>query len=131
MWVPWRRCSGGGCCTPGTIDRTPPISWLSARSRCRCAWWPACWRCGWDCRSSCLRQVGMCGPPAVAARSGLVAALVRLQPAPWHPALDLDLQGEAQERPDQHDDAEDEDVPERGRDRYGPDQVGGDQHFQS
>ena len=51
-------------------------------------------------------------------------------PAPGRHALDLDLQREAQERPDQHDEPEDQDVVEgRG---YGdrPDQVGGDEDLQ-
>jgi len=45
-----------------------------------------------------------------------------------HP-VDLDLQAEAQERPDEHDDPEDDDILKGGGDRHGADEVPGDEDF--
>jgi MFS family permease len=55
----------------------------------------------------------------------------QLRPAPGRYALDLDLQREAQERPDQHDEPEDQDVLQGRGHGDGPDQVGGDEDLQA
>jgi hypothetical protein len=50
---------------------------------------------------------------------------------PRHDALDLGLQRERQERPDQHDQPEDQNVGQGRRYGHGPDQIRGHQDFQS
>ena len=55
----------------------------------------------------------------------------RLCTAPWQHTLDFGLQGEAEERPDQHNQAEHQDVHQRGSDCHGPDQVRGHEDLQA
>src|SRR3954452_19796918 len=62
---------------------------------------------------------------------GEVPATADERPAPWRDSLDLDLEGEAQERPDQHDQSEDGHPLDRRLDRHGAHQVGGHQDLQA
>ena len=56
---------------------------------------------------------------------------LRRPAAPGHDAVELDIEREAEERPNQHDEAERGRVLERLVDGDGEDDVGDDQHFEA
>src|SRR4051812_2620927 len=68
---------------------------------------------------------------AVAGRHHRLAAVWGAAGAPWRGTVDLDLDGEAEDGPDDHQKSQRPDALEREVDRDRADEVGGDEHFES